>query len=373
MKILYSCLSKSWGGMEMVALTGIKQLISRNIQVELLCVQESRLQIEANNLGIIIHPVKFNHNISPYAIIKTAAVIRSCKYDLIHSHASKDLWALVPALKMIRSNTPLLLTKHVGSFIIKKDLLHKWIYKRLTLAIAISMVIKNNLRDTTPLNENKIILLPNGVDLKVFDPLKIDSTKIRSELKVLDNEILIGMIARFTPGKGHEEFLQSAKILSSKFNKLKFVVVGEASRGENEYTQRIKNLAEELQLQNVTFLGYRSDVPEIISAMDIFIFPSHAEAFGIALIEAMAMGKASVCSSTDGVMDIAVDGEANYMFNNKDYVDLANKIELLITNQPNRIEMGQMARQRIIEKFDLEKVTDEIINVYHNQIKKTTQ
>lgn len=373
MKILYSCLSKSWGGMEMVALTGIKQLISRNIQVELLCAEESRLHIEANNVGIIIHPIKFNHNISPFAIIKTAAVIRSCKYDLIHSHASKDLWALVPALKLIRSKIPLLLTKHVGSFIIKKDLLHKWIYKRLTLAIAISMVIKNNLRDTTPLKENKIILLPNGVDLKIFNPQKNDSKKIRSELHVLNAEILIGMIARFTPGKGHEEFLQSAKVLSSKFNNLKFVVVGESSRGESEYTERIKNLAKELNLENVTFLGYRSDVPEIISAMDIFIFPSHAEAFGIALIEAMAMEKASVCSSTDGVVDIAVNGVTNYMFKNKDYNDLASKIELLITNQSKRIEMGQKARQRIIEKFDLEAVTDEIINVYQNQIKKLKQ
>ena len=55
MKILVSCLSKSWGGMEMVTLTGIKQLLKRNIKVELLCIDESRLQLEANNLGIIIH------------------------------------------------------------------------------------------------------------------------------------------------------------------------------------------------------------------------------------------------------------------------------------------------------------------------------
>jgi glycosyltransferase involved in cell wall biosynthesis len=339
--------------------------------VELLCAEESRLQIEANNLGIIIHPIKFNHSISPYAIIKTAAVIRSCKYDLIHSHASKDLWALVPALKMIRSKTPLLLTKHVGSFIFKKDLFHKWIYKRLNIAIAISMVIKNNLTDTTPLKNNKIILLSNGVDLKIFDPGKVDSKIIRNELNVLDNEILIGMIARFSPGKGHEEFLCAAENLNKKFHNLKFIIVGEASRGENEYALNIKSLAEQLKLMNVTFLGYRSDVPEVISAMDIFIFPSHAEAFGVSLIEAMAMGKASVCSSSDGVLDIALDGETNYMFKNKDCNDLTNKIELLIMNQSIRTYMGQKARRRVIEKFDLEVVTDEIVKVYQNQIKKT--
>jgi hypothetical protein len=58
MKILYSCLSKSWGGMEMVTLSGLKQLLNKNINVQLLCAEESRLQLEANTLGIIIHPIK---------------------------------------------------------------------------------------------------------------------------------------------------------------------------------------------------------------------------------------------------------------------------------------------------------------------------
>ena len=60
MKILYSCLSKSWGGMEMVTLTGMKQLLRHNIRVELLCADDSRLQIEANNLGIIIHSISIS-------------------------------------------------------------------------------------------------------------------------------------------------------------------------------------------------------------------------------------------------------------------------------------------------------------------------
>jgi len=71
MKILYSCLSKSWGGMEMVTLTGIKQLLKNNIKVELLCLTDSRLQIEANNLGIIIHPIKVGKTFSPLSILKT--------------------------------------------------------------------------------------------------------------------------------------------------------------------------------------------------------------------------------------------------------------------------------------------------------------
>ena len=60
------------------------------------------------------------------------------------------------------------------------------------------------------------------------------------------------MTGRFSPGKGHEEFLSSAKI-SDKFKNLKFIIVGEASRGEEQYNRNIKSLAEELNLKNIPF------------------------------------------------------------------------------------------------------------------------
>ncbi|MDP2365150.1 MAG: glycosyltransferase family 4 protein, partial [Ignavibacteria bacterium] len=174
MKVLYSCLSKSWGGMEMVTLTGIKQLLKKNIKVELLCVSESRLQLEANNLGIIIHPIKPGRIINPFSILKISAIINSGCYDLIHSHASKDLWLLVPALKVLNSKIPLVFTKHVGSYIVKTDFLHNKIYERVNLALAISSVIKNNLINTTSLSADKIKIIFNGVDVEKFNPVNAE-------------------------------------------------------------------------------------------------------------------------------------------------------------------------------------------------------
>jgi glycosyltransferase involved in cell wall biosynthesis len=369
MKILYSCLSKSWGGMEMITLIFIRKLIERNYQVELLCVEDSRMQIEANNLGIIIHPLKASGYVHPLSMLKITALIKKNNYNLIHTQASKDLWLLVPALKIAASNIPLFLTKQMGSFIIKKDLLHRFLYQRVTKAFAISTVIKNNLIETTPLPANKIELLYNAVDVKKFDAAKIDLNKLRKEFNISDDEIVIGMIARFSPGKGHEEFLQSAKILSSKYNNLKFIVVGEASRGEDEYANSIKDLAANLGVKNIVFAGFRSDTPDVLSGFDIFIFPSHAEAFGIALIEAMAMERASVCANADGVLDIAVDGQTNLLFQNKNAEDLASKTELLINDENKRLEMGKAARQRVIEKFDVEIIMDRTIEFYNKYCK----
>ena len=352
----------------MITLVFIRKLIERNHTIELLCVEESRMQIEANNLGLIIHPVRASGYVHPVTILKIASLIKKNNYNLVHSHASKDLWLLVPALKISASLIPLFLTKHMGSFIVKKDLLHRFIYQRVTKAFAISTVIKSNLIETTPLQADKIELIYNAVDVKKFDPAKTDRNKVRKEFNIADDEIVIGMIARFSPGKGHEEFLQSAKTLSSKHKSLRFIVVGEASRGEDEYANSVKNLADNLGIKNIIFAGFRSDTPDILSAFDIFIFPSHAEAFGLALIEAMAMEKASVCANADGVLDIAVDGETNLLFQNKNAEDLADKTELLINDENKRLQIGKAARERVLNVFDLEIITDKTIEFYNKSL-----
>ncbi len=369
MRVLYSCLSKSWGGMEMVTLTGIKQLLKHNIKVELLCLEESRLQIEANNLGIIIHPIKSGRIQNPFLSVKVSSIIKRGAFDLIHSHSSKDLWVIVPSLRFIKSEIPLVFTKHVGSFINKKDLLHNRIYKRVDCAIAISSVIRKNLLDTTALTENKIKILYNGVDLKKFDPDNADRTKLRNELGIKEDELLIGMTGRFSPGKGHEDFLLAITELNKKYSDIKYVVVGEASRGEDDYGKKIRQIAEESEITNVTFTGYRTDIPDVLAAIDIFVFPSHAEAFGVGLIEAMAMGKASVAANSDGVLDIVNDKVDGLFFNSRDGLDLAAKIEILIKDSELKKQLGAEARKKAQQRFDLEIVTEQIISTYKQLIK----
>ncbi|MFZ1518971.1 MAG: glycosyltransferase family 4 protein [Ignavibacteriaceae bacterium] len=368
MKILYSCLSKSWGGMEMVTLTGIKQLLKNNIKVELLCLTDSRLQIEANNLGIIIHSIRVGNTFSPLSILKTYSIIKSGNYDLIHSHASKDLWLIVPVLKILKSNVPLVFTKHVGSYILKKDFLHNNIYSRVNLAIAISTVIKNNLIKTTSLIEDEIKIVFNGVDLIKFNPDKADKEKLRNELDFADNDIIIGMTGRFSPGKGHEEFLFTANELNKKYTNLKFVIVGEASRGEDEYAKSIKQQAENYGITCIYFLGFRNDIPDVLASLDVFVFPSHAEAFGIALIEAMAMEKPSVCSDSDGVLDIAINDKTGYLFKVKDGKDLSIKLEKLILDSNKRRAFGLNARKRVEDIFEIEKITNQTIKHYSELI-----
>jgi glycosyltransferase involved in cell wall biosynthesis len=356
--------------MEMYTLQSVSKLLERNIQAELLCFPGSRIHTEAIMRGFTVHLISASGYFHPLSIIKIRKILKEGNFDLIHSQASKDLWTIVPALKLSGSKIPLLLTKQVGSFVIKKDYFHKWIYNRVSLVLAISNVIKNNLLDTCPIPEKKIKLMHNGIDIQRFNPQNTDGKLIRKEFGIQDSDLVIGMLARFSPGKGHEEYLQAASELLKIYKHLKFLIVGEPSRGENEYAEKIKGLAKEYKIENnVIFTGYRSDTPEVLSSMDIFAFPSHSEAFGIALAEALAMGKPSVCSNSDGVLDIVVDGVTSYLFEKQNFMDLAEKLEFLINSPEKRKEFGYAARLRAVECFDIEKLSDKMLEIYYELLK----
>ena len=100
--------------------------------------------------------------------------------------------------------------------------------------------------------------------------------------------------------------------------------------------------------------------------MDIFVFPSHAEAFGLALTEAMAMEKPTICSASDGVLDIAVDGVTSYLYERRNKDDLVIKLSKMIDDPEVRNSFGKEGRKRILEKFNLEKVTEQVLKLYED-------
>lgn len=351
----------------MFTITAIHQLKKRGYEVELLCYTDSRIHKQAEEEGIVTHPVKAKGYFHPVISWKVARLISEHNFELIHTQASKDLWVLVLAKKLSLTGIPLIMTKQVGSFIVKKDLLHTFIYRNVNYALAISEVIRKNLLDTCPLKESQILLLHNGIDTQRFNPALFNTVEARAEFAFRDDEIVIGMMARFSPGKGHEEFLKALSILSKKYPNIKGLIVGEASRGEDAYANSIQQLAKDLRLHNVIFAGFRKDTARVFSSMDIFAFPSHSEAFGISLVEAMSMSVPSVCTNSDGVLDIAVDGETGYLFQKQNEIDLAAKLEMLIVSPEKRKLFGENARRRAESYFDLEYLTEKVIAIY-NQV-----
>lgn len=365
MKVLYSCLTKSWGGLEMASVQDAEELLKRGLSVDFLCIHGSRVEAEVENKEIKCIALKTTGYFHPFQIKKFSNLIKERDYELVHTHLSRDLWLLSPSLKLSGLNIPLILTKHVGSFVVKKDFLHRWLYKRVNFILTISKEIEKNVLETCPVTKDKVLLHYNGINIEKFDPVNVDKTEVRKEFGIADNEVLIGMLARLSPGKGHEEFLYASKKLTEIYDNLRFLIVGDPSFGENDYAGKIKKLSENYGLNNkVVFAGFRSDIPCVLAALDVFAFPSHSEAFGNALVEAMAMGKPSVATKYGGVLDIVVDGVTGYLFNRRDGDDLADKLMLLIDSPEKRTELGRAAREHVVENFASENQIQKLIEFY---------
>lgn len=351
--VLQTCFSPSWGGLEMQALDVSRRLAARGHRVTLACAAGTRLATDAAAAGLDCAELDVHGYLHLGAAWRLAGWIRAGGAQIVHSQHSRDLATVVPALAMARSRAPLLLSKRMGSYIAKKDPYHRMIYARVTMVLAISEVIRRNVIATTPVSPPQVATLHDAVDARRFAPAAVDRAAARRSLGAEGDELVIGMVGRFSPGKGHEEFLDAAARLKRTHPTVRFVIVGEASHGEADYERAIRARATELGLDDrVRFAGFRPDVPEVMRALDILAFPSHAEAFGVVLIEAMAMELPVVSTNCDGVLDIMVDGETGITVPARDGAALAAGLARLIADPLARVRMGRAGRRRVLERFD---------------------
>ena len=114
---------------------------------------------------------------------------------------------------------------------------------------------------------------------------------------------------------------------------------------------------------NVLLAGYRSDIPDVLNAADIFVFPSFHEGMPVSALEAMACGLPVICSQIRGNVDIVEEGENGYLFAPADSDALSRKIGLLMDDADKRKTMGAKNR-KIVEDFSLEAVTEELKRIY---------
>jgi len=365
LSILQTCFSPSWGGLELQALELTVQLQQRGHSVTLACPPETRLAREASNTGVSTFFLPVRGYFHPLLAQRLARELRRRSIQVIHCQHSRDVATVVPAMLLSGARRPILLSKRVGSYINKKDLFHRMTYRYLDRILAISEVIHRNVLHTLPVSADRVLTLHDAIDSRRFSPDYGDRSKIRREFGYDESITVVGFVGRFSPGKGHEELLQAAASLKDRFPSVRYLVVGEPSHGEEQYAERIHALVRKLKIEPIVrFAGFRTDIPDVMASFDLFAFPSHAESFGIVLIEAMAMERPIVSTNCDGVLDIMVDGETGLMVPPRDAEAFANALERLLEDPPLRARMGAAARHRVIALFDQQRQLDRLEEIY---------
>lgn len=210
---------------------------------------------------------------------------------------------------------------------------------------------------------DKLQLIHNGID---YSPYLQASGKLRIELGVSEDTVVVGMVGRVHYWKGQDYFLQIASQLNKKFPDLHFVMIGDAFPGyEYLYEQHSAIIHKENLQKKVTNLGYRTDVAELLQGFDILVLPSILpDPFPTVILEAMAAGKPVVATQQGGAMEMVENGHTGLWIPLNNATLAAAAMEPLVTDQTLRKLMGNRGRQKVLTQFSLEAFENKLINVF---------
>ncbi|MEY2595287.1 MAG: hypothetical protein RI965_559 [Bacteroidota bacterium] len=203
------------------------------------------------------------------------------------------------------------------------------------------------------IESEKLVRIYNGIPIETSS--SIHST-IREELNVASNELLIGMIGRLNLYKGQFYFLDIARELIKKNNDLKFVVVGDAFSGYEYLYEQLENNIKNAGLEKqVFYLGYRTDISQIMKGLDIFVLPSiKPDPFPTVVLEAMSLEIPVVATAQGGALEQVLDGVTGIHIPIDNPSFSAEKMEPLLLDAALRKSYGKKGKERVEEHYALE-------------------
>src|SRR2546428_9746017 len=223
---------------------------------------------------------------------------------------------------------------------------------------------KSNHRDLG-YSRTHMTVIPNGFDTRAFRPNSDSRLGVRTELGLGPKAFLIGLIARFHPQKGHDNFLQAASILLSRFDNVHFLLCGLGVTPENDGL--IKLIEKTGHRRNFHLLGETDDVPRVTAAIDIATSSSISESFSNTLGDAMACGVP--CIATDvGDSSRLIGATGIVVPPRRPDLLAAAWMKLISIQDSERTEMGIAARHRIEEFFSLRAVSTRYESLYQEII-----
>lgn len=329
--------------------------------------------IEAS--GASLHFVSANGRLGVLKRIRhVARLIRSLEIDLVHtSNVGGEMvggfaarWCGVPAVVTLTNTAyePFWLidnpnlnrfklgaVKHFRRFYLPKTHDH---------FVAISEFVRKSAIDGFKLPEERISVIYRGVE-EDFPQLD-DATmkKARESLGLAGRSPVLLNVGRLVPQKGQKYLIEAMPEVLRRHPSALLLIAGTGFLKET-----LESAVERLGLgDSVCFLGSREDVPELMALSDIFVFPSLFEGFGVSLLEASAIGKASIATRVGPIPEVVEDGETGLLVPPQDPAELAAAILRLADAAEMRQRLGKQARERVHRKFSISDTARRFEEVY---------
>ncbi|KYO66927.1 glycosyltransferase family 4 protein [Thermovenabulum gondwanense] len=324
---------------------------------------------ELKGAGVILHNVNFER--SPYslsnikALTQLKTIMRKNKFSLVHVHTPVGAFLGRLAAK-ITNTKPVLYTAH-GFHFYKGAPFKNWmIYYNMEKIAAYwtdGIITMNDedyeIAQKLHIKNKENVFKVHGVGVELDKYYKDETVRFetRKKLGLNKDDICILTVAELIKNKNHKQLIDAMKIIN-KNNVFVFFA------GNGEYEKVLKKYASENNLDyKIKFLGYRKDIPELLSASDIFCLMSYREGLPRCIMEAMAAGKPVVATNVRGNRDLVKNGINGFLVPVNDVNSTAEAINKLISDENLRKKMGVEGR-KIIQDYSIENVLKEMDKIY---------
>jgi glycosyltransferase involved in cell wall biosynthesis len=365
LKIAHITFDMRIGGTEMVIKNLIEGSDKNLFEMSIFCIEQPigpwGLELQKNGIQIVAKARKPGFDLS--LIFAIRKYIKHNKIGVIHCHQYTP-W-VYGVLAAFGTRTKVIFTEH-GRFYPdfsswKRKLINPWLCKITNNIKSISKATKQALIEYENIPSKRIEVIYNGISPLTCDTSEVETIKV--ELGIKNNTLVFGTVARLDPIKNHQMMLKAFKLVKTKHQDSKLIIVG-----DGEEKQSIIDTIKSLNLQNdVVLTGYKTNPTAYLAMFDIFLLSSLSEGTSMTLLESMSLSKPCVVTDAGGNKEIIVNNKNGFVSENDDAQAFADSMLKLLSNQSLREEMSGQSLVRFQQLFSDNLMNKHFCNLYLGQ------
>jgi glycosyltransferase involved in cell wall biosynthesis len=368
MKILQVLCGSAWGGGGVVVVPICRALLERGDEVWVLCADDETASRFGGAGARVVRSPLWTRSIQPLDVVPLLHIYRLCRrerFDLVATHTSKG--GFLGRMAARAAGVPhVVYHAHAYYFNHMRPGLQKSLWVALErfaarfgdLTLTVSDEHRQGALACSVEAPARIRTVLNGIDLSPFTG--IDGRAARAQLGYAPDDVLIGAVGRLQVFKGFEFLIRGLPPVLAEFPRARLLLCGS---GPLEAQLRAE-CAQAGVTDRVDFLGFRSDIPQVMAALDLFVQPSLREGLSIALIEAAAAGLPSVACAIAGNAEIVQHGHTGLLVPPADPAALGAALRSLLEAPETARAMGREARRRAEARFTVERMVAEHLAAY---------
>jgi len=375
------------GGMEIHTWDLVNGLIKRGHEVTIITTKHPNgvKKEDGENLTIYYigdRPLYIKGKFQKQALKLFVELDKREHFDIVHSQSSAGI-----SYAELDNRAPLIVTRHgfhlgevksklheknIKSFLIaifmylssirRKKRNKRLLNERVNKSIAVSYQIYEDIRKHENTPEDRMVAIPNGIDVSRFKPMPVE--ELRESLNSMDEKIIVS-IGAIHKQKGFHLLLKVLPDILKYDNKVRLVIVG-----TGPYLDRLKMIADKLNIsESVVFAGRVSDddLPGYYNLADVIVNPTmRLEGLPLVIPEAMACEKPVIASAIGGIKDVIENGVSGTLVPPGDVDALKENIIRILSDEQLAHELGKNARKRVVDRFSLDRMVEDTLNVYES-------